>query len=173
MLRGRCLRLSHRLGLIERLQDERNHVGAIEAVSRNLAIDSFDQVRKAGPLEFRQPKCARSQRPSNWQGASSTSARSHQWHHGASIWSLRSLPHRVKGAEESGRSSCVSIVTVGSLCKLGERQPSADGRGLSQRRRSCACFVGVRRNINTKLTNLVVGAERILEGLRKAGVPEE
>ena len=35
MLRGRCLRLSHRLGLIERLQDERNHVGAIEAVSKS------------------------------------------------------------------------------------------------------------------------------------------
>jgi hypothetical protein len=26
-------------------------------------FDSFDQVRKAGPLEFHQTKCARSQRP--------------------------------------------------------------------------------------------------------------
>ena len=107
--------------------------GAARNTSRSGAIDSFDQVRKAGPLEFRPPKCARSQRPSNWQGASSTSTRSHQRHHGASIWSLRSLPHREKGAEESGRSSCVSIVTVGSLCKLGDasrRQMAVDPAAL-------------------------------------------
>ena len=80
-----------------------------------------------------------------------------------------------------GQSSCAII---GGHPELRRRCAEAHAesnraidKGPSQRRRSCAsCSLGVRRNINTKLTNLLArcraGLRIVDSGLRRQGLPD-